>query len=411
MLSGDIQLELNGDKIQNSVILNCTLEEKSLRLASFRISGEEDIAGKEMKIAVNSDFIDGSLFAALSDTSDTQTEVPANNAPEPKKAEIQPTSPETLCSRKMEIQLNMENMHLSPKLQGALHGSLILAPDHAESRNLALFLNKTALPVQVRYSRSKGWHSEGALQGELDLAPVAEYFKAEYPLQCVLTGLNWNISAASLAGLLDNGALQGNLKGSMKNIAVENKAMQGPVMRIVMLPVEAVLRFNALIPNTADIRSHWRRLQETVLTGKNPLAHIRFDNGDFELHAENGKIEVDKLSFAGPLISKLDFTGDVTLNKDLPLALNSHMDMGGFVVNMPIKGALESPEVNISDLKLALAGAPLNKIIDKMTSAESDDKEKKSKEPEKKPETVTAPPKTTPPAKPLWKRVILFWQD
>lgn len=274
-------------------------------------------------------------------------------------------------ARPIRLDLNLHELSFSPELKSSLRGALLFRGSRMHSQNLELKINHALLPLSLHFSdtvNGASWMSSGELRNELDLAPVIHFIEPGYEIQGKLSALSWNIFADQFRQHPPFGSITGRLGGAANNIVVENRAVHGPVARLLLLPIEAVFRFNALIPTSVNVKRQWQLFRDHVLTTDNPLAKFRFDNGEFELRAQNDKLEVDRFLFTGPVISSLIFTGYMGLNAELPLHFNSRVDAGGVQVNMPINGTLYRPEINLSDLELALTGVHLKELIGKVAA-------------------------------------------
>ncbi len=351
--------------------MHCRLSEKNLPVADLDIKGSlGSAASRNIVLALKSNLINVTDTVRLWSSSGREVVPPA----ERESGEAAPEKTENGTEEKdggnpdFILDMHLDKLVFSPELAGALHGTLDFRKGYAASQNLDLTLNGSHIPISFFRSGRK-WGTSGELKGTLEIGPVIALFVPEYNAQGMLEKFKWNLITDDISELDAADDFSGHLEGAVSNLVVESRTAGDPVARLLWLPVEALFRFNAMIPSTVNLRKQWQLLQENVLTGDNPLNRFRFDTGDFELQAEKGVVKIKRLCFAGPIISELVFDGQMMLSGNMPLDMNSRIRVSGIAVNMPISGSLYRPDINLSSLDLAPAGISLNNIIEKVYSS------------------------------------------
>lgn len=252
----------------------------------------------------------------------------------------------------------------------SLHGQVAMQGSRLTAGPMIFGVNGAALEISLNLldsAQGMAFSSAGRSLGPVEIEPLTSLFYAEPALRGKLEEIRWDLSAKNLpaAGV---STLRGRIDGRAGSLVIDNAAAHAPLLRVLLLPVEGLVRAGALIPQTIDVTAVWRRFWSRFATLDSPLARLEFSQGRFSLAFGGGKLEIRDFLLFGDPVGKLRFRGVVDLAKEQNLKLDSEVEVSGLEVKIPIYGTLAEPEISTAQLLTALTGGQITGLVSKVGS-------------------------------------------
>ncbi len=298
--------------------------------------------------------------------------------PAPEKLKVAPKvtlhQPWNFGERPIDLRLNLNNLNWGPHADFGLSGLFRFQENRVAAKNAILMFNGCPLRISCNMLDTAAGmvlSCSGKAEQPIELGALASLFRPGLDLHGDVNELKWNLNIRNV--FADNvlETISGSADGRFGNVIVSSQSLNSPYMRMLLLPVEAILRTGSLMPESADPRKVWPSLSRKLDFAQSPLAVVRLDRGDLALEFEPGVIHVRKLDFFGSLIKELKFSGEIRSDGDQRLSLISQVNMGGIRGKFPVAGTLSEPELNMEDVLMALTGGRVSEFLKNFGSAVS----------------------------------------
>lgn len=271
--------------------------------------------------------------------------------------------------RPIELTLELNDLNWGPYANFGLSGLFRLQDNRMETNQSTLLFHGSPF-VFSAYAVDSARDglmlaTSGKAELPVELGTLVKLFRPGLTLAGNVESFRWDLQFRNLlaAGSLER--MNGRIDAMLANVSIPSDALNSPDMRIWLLPVEAMVRAGALLPESADIRSEWSRLREQLNFRRSPFAQMKFDRGVLQLDFTPGALKLERVEFTGPLVRELRFTGRLELGGEGKLDLLSRVNLGGVRVSLPVRGTVLEPDLDLDgqDLLLALAGGKLQHLV------------------------------------------------
>lgn len=251
-------------------------------------------------------------------------------------------------SRVKVMQLDLRNMSWGAAQKFALNGSLVFQRNRVTADNMLLDvgngrfqwgLDGMDFPTGMMLSL------HGKVLKPFSLRPFAALFYPQSGLEGVVTAGDWQLNFRRLFSDHWGEDLAGQCRLVFSDVVLPVNAANGPLSRVLLLPVETIVRADQLIPETWDVRKHFETLWKYKLSADSPFADLQFHKGELKVSASGGDLQVKKLHFAGAPLSRMEVTGKMRLTFPYELEIDSDVELCGVQAKLPIRGQLNSPRV------------------------------------------------------------------
>ncbi|MBR4956371.1 MAG: hypothetical protein IKZ31_01315 [Lentisphaeria bacterium] len=153
--------------------------------------------------------------------------------------------------------------------------------------------------------------------------------------------------------------LSGSCKLKFRDVDLPVNAANGPLSRLLLLPVETIVRAEQLIPATWDVRKHFELLWKHKFSAQSPFSRLKFHTGDLHVGIDCGDLQIRQLTFTGEPVSKMDVQGKMRLVAPYELEFNSNILLCGVQAKLPVRGVLNSPQVAAWQVLVQMPGQTL----------------------------------------------------
>ncbi|MBO5688872.1 MAG: hypothetical protein J6S73_02995, partial [Lentisphaeria bacterium] len=269
--------------------------------------------------------------------------------------------------RLKEVQLDLRDMSWGGSQRFALKGDIVLQKNRVTARNMVLDGGGGQLE----------WGADGmdfpagmmlAVHGKVGkpfaLNPFVSLFFPESGLDGVVESGEWSLNFQRLFTARWGADLQGSSRFRLKNVELPVNAANGPLSRLLLLPVETVVRAEQLIPETWDVRKHFKTLWEHKFSAKSPFSLLKFHSGELVLTASHGDLRIKQMQFTGDPLARLEAAGKMRLISPFELEFDSTVLLCGVQAKLPVRGFLSSPQVAAWQLFSRLPGSTLSGWMD-----------------------------------------------
>ena len=185
----------------------------------------------------------------------------------------------------------------------------------------------------------------GKVLKPLDIGPFVSLFFPGSGLNGVVDSGEWNLNFRRLFTSYWGEDLSGSCKLKFRDVDLPVHAANGPLSRLLLLPVETIVRAEQLIPATWDVRKHFEVLWKHKFSAQSPFSRLKFHTGELHVGIDCGELLIRQMSFAGEPVSKMDVDGKMRLTAPYELEFNTNMLLCGVQAKLPVRGVLNSPQV------------------------------------------------------------------
>lgn len=286
-----------------------------------------------------------------------KTAEPAPAVSSPPRMELQ-TGP-----RAKEIQLDFRDMSWGSSQRFALSGNIMLQRNRLIAGKMALEGGQGRI----------GWEADGmdfptgmmlVVRGKVEKPFALEPFMALFFPGTGLSGIvesgEWYLNFRRLFSAHWGEDLTGSCRLKFKDVELAVNAAGGPLSRLLLLPVETIVRADQLIPTTWDVRRHFEALWKHKFSAESPFSRLKFHSGEMQLAASGGELQIQRMVFAGEPLSQMEVGGKMELQAPYPLDFDSRVLLCGVQAKLPVRGVLNSPEVAAWQVFTQLPGQTLS---------------------------------------------------
>ena len=309
--------------------------------------------------------------------------LPAAPAPLPsgsstRKKTTLPTAPPALPKvrtplffgqRPVELALKAQNLNWGADLVLTLSGNIRTREHRLDAPSLHLTVNERPLEVSLHLldtPQGMAIGTTGHLKRPLPLAPLITLSVPDSQFQGILRGLDWRLNLRNIPGPEWLPRSEGTVRAELADIVIPNRMLFNPYARLLLAPVEALMRVSALLPNSMNLPGEWRKFQDNMLASGSTFSELRFHTGLLQLRAGRQRIEIEQCDFRGTPVEKLNFSGQIATAGEQSLTLVSQLSLFGMPVTIPIQGTPAEPQVNLRELIPAMTGGQIQSLIDRV---------------------------------------------
>ncbi len=357
------------------------LEEGSnLRKSRLRLhSGPRQLIDAELSAAVAADpakpiAVRLTSYAGDLEALRVRTAAPALPAtgklPAAPKVELH--QPWNFGSRPIDLQLNLDNLNWGAHADFGLSGFFRLQENRISTKNAMLMFN--GCPFQITgnlldTTSGMALSCSGNAEQPLELGELVSLFRPGVEVRGDVSQLGWQLNIRNLLAENVIEGTSGSINGRLGNVVLSSRSLNSPFARMLLLPVEAIVRTASLLPASADPRKVWASMRGKFDLAQSPLAEIKLDRGELAVELDPGMIHVRKLDFSGPILRELKFSGDIQSGGEQSIKLESRVNMGGVKGKFPITGTLDAPVLKVEDVLMALTGGQVSDALKKFGSS------------------------------------------
>ena len=207
----------------------------------------------------------------------------------------------------------------------------------------------------------------GKVLQPLDIGPFASLFFPGSGLNGVVESGEWNLNFRRLFASDWGEDLSGSGRLKFRDVDLPVNAANGPLSRLLLLPVETIVRAEQLIPVTWDVRKHFEILWKHKFSSQSPFARLKFHTGDLHVGVDSGELRIRKMSFAGEPVSQMNVNGKMRLVSPYELEFDSNILLCGVQAKLPVRGVLNSPQVAAWQVLAQMPGQTLAGWMDIFT--------------------------------------------
>ena len=264
--------------------------------------------------------------------------------------------------RTKEVELNFRDMSWGGSQRFALTGKLRMQRNRVTGRDiiidgghgqLAWALDGMDFPTGMMLA------VHGKVLKPLTIGPFASLFFPGSGLNGVVESGEWNLNFRRLFAADWGEDLSGSCKLKFRDVDLPVNAANGPLSRLLLLPVETIVRAEQLIPATWDVRKHFELLWKHKFSAQSPFSRLKFHTGDLHVGIDCGDLQIRQLTFTGEPVSKMDVQGKMRLVAPYELEFNSNILLCGVQAKLPVRGVLNSPQVAAWQVLVQMPGQTL----------------------------------------------------
>ena len=215
----------------------------------------------------------------------------------------------------------------------------------------------------------------GRVLKPLTIGPFASLFFPGSGLNGMIDSGEWNLNFRRLFSSGWGEDLSGSFKLKFRDVDLPVNAATGPLSRLLLLPVETIVRAEQLIPATWDVRSHFEILWKHKFSAQSPFARLKFHTGELHVGIDCGELQIRKMAFAGDPVSKMNVEGKMRLISPYELEFDSNILLCGVQAKLPVRGVLNSPQVAAWQVLALLPGQTLAGWMDIFSPFKGEDKD------------------------------------
>ena len=271
--------------------------------------------------------------------------------------------------RPVELALRLRNLTWGPGLTLGLSGKVRTREHRLDAPSLRLTVNERPLRFSLHLldtPRGMAIGTAGHLERPLRLAPLVALSVPDSPFQGTLRRLDWRLNLRDVPEPEWPTLAEGTVRAELADIVIPNRMLFNPYARLLLAPVEALMRVSALLPSSINLQGEWRKFQDNMLASGSTFSELRFHTGALKLRAGRQYIEIEECDFRGTPVEKLTFSGRIATGGEQSLALVSQLSLFGMPLTIPIQGTPTAPQVNLRELIPAMTGGQLQSLIDRV---------------------------------------------
>ncbi len=271
--------------------------------------------------------------------------------------------------RPVALTLGLQNLNWGSALALSLTGKVRTREHRLDAPSLRLTVNGRPLTCSLYMldtARGLAIGTTGQLEQPLRLAPLVSLSTPDSQFQGTLRRLSWRLNLRNVPEPEWLELAEGTVRAELADIIIPNRTLFNPYARILLAPVEALMRVSALLPNSINLQGEWRKFQDNMLASGSTFSELRFHSGILALRARQRQIEIEQCDFRGTPVEALKFYGRIATGDQQTLALVSQLSLFGMPVTIPIQGTLTAPQINLRELIPAMTGGQLQSLIDRV---------------------------------------------
>ena len=204
----------------------------------------------------------------------------------------------------------------------------------------------------------------------IELTPLLTLIEDAPSCSGTLSEFTWDLAFEQLLSSEWYRGFRGEADGRFADLDVRYTKADHPLARLVLLPVELLVRAGTLVPDTLELRSNWEKLLTLSAPHvSSPFSKLHFRQGRFALTAEENLLHVRELMFRGDPVRELAFTGMMTLPPPNNLDLTAKVEVGTLAAQLPIRGPLDAPEPEVGSMFQSVTGASLEALLKRLGNA------------------------------------------
>ncbi len=235
--------------------------------------------------------------------------------------------------------------------------------------------NQISVP-EIEFSDGSGGLFSGSLEG-FDLPddtlmtlsgkvvrplPVASFTTLFWPnsgMTGKITSGNFKLHFRHFAASNWGEDLNGSCRFAFEDVRVPVNSATGPISRMLLLPLETVVRAEKFFPSASNVQHRFKQLWAQKFSYDSPFSVLKFERGEIAANMQYGNLRIDRFRFSGAPITKLNLTGKADLVEPFTLQMESNTTLCGVDIKLPIKGTMQNPQIPTWQVLGKLPGANL----------------------------------------------------
>ncbi len=378
--SGKGQFRLERDNARTT-LSDCvlTLADSIKQLASVRLAAEIPAAPEQqatLRIAADS----ADLWTMYENAAPATAAQPENRSIfSPPREQQSQRVPFHFGNRPLLLDLDLQKLRWKSGTF-ALQSQILLHRNQARTTAPAhLFINDADLVFDLAMEdRATGMslQTKAKAASPIAIAPLMELFEDAPDCTGTISDFTWDLSFDRLLSAAWYTNFRGTASGTVNDLKLTYTEANTPLTRLLLLPVELLVRAGTLVPNTLEVKNNWEKLLQTANNfTESPLSEITFQTGLIELAAEQDLLRIRKLNFQGDPVQKLDFSGTMVLTQPHEVDLNTAIEVGTLAVKIPIQGTLAAPKTSNTSVLRSISSASLEVLLNRLGGEKTDQKE------------------------------------
>lgn len=289
----------------------------------------------------------------------------------PEAAHSLPASPGRMVlqtgSRAKEVALDLRDMSWGSSQKFALSGDLLFLRNRVTAENLVIDGGQGRILWNVDgmdFPTGMMLAVHGKVLKPFAIGPFAALFFPSSGLNGVVESGEWDLNFRRLFSAHWGEDLAGQCRLKFRDVDFPVNAANGPLSRLLLLPVETIVRADQLIPTDWDVRKHFETLWKYKLSAESPFSRLKFHSGELHLAAGNGDLQIKKMVFTGDPLSRMSVDGKMRLMSPYELEFDSHVLLCGVQAKLPVRGVVSSPQVAAWQVFSQMPGETLSGWLD-----------------------------------------------
>ena len=245
------------------------------------------------------------------------------------------------------VRVDLKNMQWGKTDGFALDGTIRLCRNRLTGKNVLLDLGGGRIRWDfdgMDFSTGMMLALSGRVEKPVAVTAVTALFYPDSGFSGTLLEGKWNLNFRRLFSADWGEDLVGECMLRFARLELPVDAANGPLSRILLLPVETVVRADHLIPATLDVREHFRKLWRHRMSPGSPFSRLKFTDGELRLSASDGRLNVKQMRFSGEPLERMSSRGTVRLREPYELELESEALLCSVATKLPIRGTLAAPQ-------------------------------------------------------------------
>ncbi|MBQ7394588.1 MAG: hypothetical protein IJV89_09615 [Lentisphaeria bacterium] len=284
---------------------------------------------------------------------------------------VAPAAPDRMVlqtgPRAKEVDLDLRDMSWGSSQKFALSGKLFLLRNKVVARNLIVDGGDGRILWNVDgmdFPTGMILAVHGKVLKPIAIGPFVTLFFPSSGLNGVLESGEWNFNFRRLFSAHWGEDLAGQCRLNFREVDFPVNAANGPLSRLLLLPVETIVRADQLIPSNWNVRQHFETLWKYKLSAESPFARLRFHSGELLVAAENGELQIKRMLFTGDPLSRMSVEGKMRLMAPYELEFDSQVILCGVQAKLPVRGVVSSPHVAAWQVFARMPGQTLSGWLD-----------------------------------------------